>query len=212
MTIDLVIDLDTPTEDAGPERRQRQLHRLVAAAIAGVVLLSLGGPEERPYRPWYPAPVSIAARETTISLTSDALYSNSESVTGYRLTDGRRMWTVDGPHLSQRYAAGAGDIVLIGDPESISAIDRRTGARRWTAPGLLIYVSAAAGRAVTMLQVVRPDGTMTAPGTITVLDLATGAKLWSVERQNVGNGLVVGEGDGGGRTVLGVVTLYQMAP
>jgi outer membrane protein assembly factor BamB len=194
-----VIDLDAPIESPTEftRRGRRPNRRLVlTGALAVAVLAAAGGPDELPYRPRFAPPVTIATQIPAFAVAADALYAGSEPLAAYRITDGRRMWTVDVPMSPYRWAVRAGDTVLTSDATATLGLDPRTGTRRWTAPGIPVWAGGEVGRAATIMEDHEPDGTVTKPGVIAVVDLTTGAIIWRKELLHASDRLVFGEHGG----------------
>ncbi|WP_422774322.1 PQQ-binding-like beta-propeller repeat protein [Plantactinospora sp. WMMC1484] len=152
----MVIDLGTeryepPVDTAGPPRAVvvRQW-RIAAAALAGILVLNTGGAAPAPTPPLrqvYAAPIgpvdtfTMAGGLLVTASVLDGADRPGRRITCYDLTDGRRLWSGDfvvdrdgdGPIfsdglllISERLADGA--------PTRTTALDPRTGRRRWSAP------------------------------------------------------------------------------
>ncbi|MGI5211419.1 PQQ-binding-like beta-propeller repeat protein [Plantactinospora sp. CA-290183] len=219
-----VIDLDVPAESpsaTGPPRPPlRRRLRGVALALTGALVLATGGavpPSPPPL--WEILTVPVTGTAVDFQLTRDHLFvhggeSGSEPrIRGYELDRGRRVWATPFPVSSPMPSATPAEhhpttgLLLLRRSEpgwnrtETTALDARTGQRRWSLPypvitlpdertGLVLDSVFPAGSRVEpgtrvddRLISVSPSGEMhTAPpiGVVArAIDLATGQVLWT---------------------------------
>ncbi|MEU4688019.1 PQQ-binding-like beta-propeller repeat protein [Actinoplanes sp. NPDC023714] len=148
-----VIDLDRAAESDHPAGRRPPpwRYRHAGLLIAAILTITLGGAVPRAAVVWRHlgelGPVDTT--EVPVQLTGDHLYSVASGgvrrqVTAWQLDPPRQLWTSEVP-LGAGYDATrglfgavsirqAGDVVLVSEGVTTTALDARIGAVRWTAP------------------------------------------------------------------------------
>ena len=193
---DAVIDLDRLAPEQPPARLPPRTRRrlLVAGTLALALLLpaAAAAPAVPLVRPVRTVWVDGGA---TYQLLGDTLYvtergSARPRLTAYPLPGGPPRWSVPittaaGPVQ----LAELGDVILISTPlpgppvtPHVEAVDRRTGAVRWTSPLSLAGLDRTRNRVV-LGQPVRIDLVeVSPPGDIVAVDAGTGTRVWTYHR------------------------------
>ncbi|MEN3611032.1 PQQ-binding-like beta-propeller repeat protein [Plantactinospora sp. ZYX-F-223] len=152
----MVIDLGTeryepPAEVArAPREVTVRRWRIAAAAVAGILVLSTGGaglPPAPPLRQVHAAPIGPADTYTLadgLLVTTSVIHEADPStrrIVCHDLTDGRRLWSADFRVDQEGLGLRLSDGVLLvferpaeGAPARTTALDPRTGERRWSVP------------------------------------------------------------------------------
>ncbi|MEO3930578.1 PQQ-binding-like beta-propeller repeat protein [Micromonosporaceae bacterium B7E4] len=152
----MVIDLGTeryepPAEVArAPREVTVRRWRIAAAAVAGILVLSTGGaglPPAPPLRQVHAAPIGPADTYTLadgLLVTTSVIHEADPSthrIVCHDLTDGRRLWSADLRGDQEGLGLRLSDGVLLvserpaeGAPPQTTALDPRTGQRRWSVP------------------------------------------------------------------------------
>ncbi|WP_229069256.1 PQQ-binding-like beta-propeller repeat protein [Actinoplanes sp. DH11] len=170
-----LIDLDRVAEPgpAGGRRPPPWRYRHAGLLLAAVLLLVLGGAAPNAAVLWRDLGTlgPVGTEETPFQLTGGRLYTISTTgplreLTAWQLDPPRRLWTAEAPLYAGFDASRglfgsvtvrqAGDVVLVSEGYSTTALDAATGAVRWSEPVAVTLLSS--GRiGVVVDRVFRPD-------------------------------------------------------
>jgi outer membrane protein assembly factor BamB len=193
---DGVIDLDRLAPEQPPARVPPRTRRRVLVGVVLTLAVLVPAAAAAPAVPLIRAVRTVwVDGGATYQVLGDTLYvtqrgSDRPRLTAYPLPGGPPRWTapittVAGP----TQLAEIGDVVLISAqlpgppvPDHVEAVDRRTGAVRWTSPLWLAGLDRVRNRVV-LGDPVRIDLVEVAPADdVVAVDAGTGARLWTYHR------------------------------
>ncbi|MBF9127970.1 PQQ-binding-like beta-propeller repeat protein [Plantactinospora sp. S1510] len=189
--IDLGTERGLPDVETPPSPESRRISARWPAGLLVLLLVMFGltaaGPPDGRLRPG--GSLDVPAGSTffvagDVLLVSSGFAGRSNSLTAYALPSGARRWTASVATASQHYAERVGDVILVGEVDSVgrrtgtTARSARTGEVGWSRSGRVLRVpGSSVGLGVSEVRSVSGAGRRL-EGAVEAVDLTTGNVRW----------------------------------